>query len=177
MQSWSTCFVTHMALIGVGASFGFPAEHSPFLHGLPSDYLHCLYFQKDHHIFPTAHHVMLCEIACVTFSMVFNAGFIAMHATLASRDVDCCLIPESPFYLDGPGGLYEYIEKRLKEQGHMVIVIAEGAGQELLSQSLQSTDQQDASGNKLLQDVGLWISQSIKVWLLMHGSELIICCI
>ncbi|XP_027175895.1 ATP-dependent 6-phosphofructokinase 3-like [Coffea eugenioides] len=91
-----------------------------------------------------------------------NSGFIAMHATLASRDVDCCLIPESPFFLDGPGGLYEYIEKRLKEQGHMVIVIAEGAGQELLSQSLQSTDQQDASGNKLLQDVGLWISQSIK---------------
>lgn len=101
--------------------------------------------------------------------MAINTGFIAMYATLASRDVDCCLIPESPFYLDGPGGLYEYIEKRLKEQGHMVIVIAEGAGQELLSQSLQSTDRQDASGNKLLQDVGLWISQSIKVWLLIHS--------
>ncbi|KAG8067409.1 hypothetical protein GUJ93_ZPchr0005g15331 [Zizania palustris] len=34
-----------------------------------------------------------------------NSGFIAMYATLASRDVDCCLIPESPFYLDGKGGL------------------------------------------------------------------------
>ncbi|XP_012463778.2 ATP-dependent 6-phosphofructokinase 3 [Gossypium raimondii] len=88
------------------------------------------------------------------------SGFIAMYATLASRDVDCCLIPESPFYLEGPGGLFEYIEKRLKEDEHMVIVIAEGAGQELLSQSIQSTT--DASGNKLLQDVGLWISQSIK---------------
>ncbi|KAG8471821.1 hypothetical protein CXB51_036435 [Gossypium anomalum] len=86
------------------------------------------------------------------------SGFIAMYATLASRDVDCCLIPESPFYLEGPGGLFEYIEKRLKEDGHMVIVIAEGAGQELLSQSIQSTT--DASGNKLLQDVGLWISQN-----------------
>lgn len=86
------------------------------------------------------------------------SGFIAMYATLASRDVDCCLIPESPFYLDGKGGLYEYIEKQLKENGHMVIVIAEGAGQELLSESMQ----QDASGNKLLQDVGLWISQGIK---------------
>ncbi|KAL0330398.1 UNVERIFIED_CONTAM: ATP-dependent 6-phosphofructokinase [Sesamum radiatum] len=29
------------------------------------------------------------------------SGFIAMYATLASRDVDCCLIPESPFYLEG----------------------------------------------------------------------------
>ncbi|KAK8637811.1 hypothetical protein V6N13_136270 [Hibiscus sabdariffa] len=88
------------------------------------------------------------------------SGFIAMHATLASRDVDCCLIPESPFYLEGPGGLFEYIEKRLKEDGHMVVVIAEGAGQELLSESIQSMT--DASGNKLLQDVGLWLSQRIK---------------
>ncbi|PPR92727.1 hypothetical protein GOBAR_AA27943 [Gossypium barbadense] len=90
------------------------------------------------------------------------SGFIAMYATLASRDVDCCLIPESPFYLEGPGGLFEYIERRLKENGHMVLVIAEGAGQELLSESLQSMTQKDASGNKLLQDVALWISQRIK---------------
>ncbi|KAI3416958.1 PFK domain-containing protein [Psidium guajava] len=90
------------------------------------------------------------------------SGFIAMYATLASRDVDCCLIPESPFYLEGPGGLFEYIERRLKENGHMVIVIAEGAGQELLAESMHSMEQADASGNKLLQDVGLWISQKIK---------------
>ncbi|CAM8938185.1 unnamed protein product [Rhodiola kirilowii] len=90
------------------------------------------------------------------------SGFIAMYATLASRDVDCCLIPESPFYLEGPGGLFKYIEKRLKENGHMVIVIAEGAGQELISESTHSTDQKDASGNKLLSDVGLWLSQQIK---------------
>ncbi|KAL8504030.1 hypothetical protein ACS0TY_022680 [Phlomoides rotata] len=86
------------------------------------------------------------------------SGFIAMYATLASRDVDCCLIPESPFYLEGKGGLFEYIEKRIKENGHMVIVIAEGAGQELLAEK----NEQDASGNKLLQDVGLWISQRIR---------------
>ena len=86
-----------------------------------------------------------------------------MYATLASRDVDCCLIPESPFYLEGKGGLFEFIEKRLKENGHMVIVIAEGAGQELLSERMQSGDQKDESGNKLLRDVGLWISHRIKV--------------
>uniref|UniRef100_A0A8R7PQX0 Phosphofructokinase domain-containing protein n=1 Tax=Triticum urartu TaxID=4572 RepID=A0A8R7PQX0_TRIUA len=71
-----------------------------------------------------------------------NSGFIAMYATLASRDVvccyhsfykfitlinitvmssrrlttllcllsqDCCLIPESPFYLEGKGGLLEFV--------------------------------------------------------------------
>ncbi|XP_062148905.1 ATP-dependent 6-phosphofructokinase 3-like [Alnus glutinosa] len=90
------------------------------------------------------------------------SGFIAMYATLASRDVDCCLIPESPFYLEGPGGLFEYIEKRLRENGHFVLVIAEGAGQDLLTESIHSMDKQDASGNKLLPDVGLWISQKIK---------------
>lgn len=90
------------------------------------------------------------------------SGFIAMYATLASRDVDCCLIPESPFYLEGSGGLFEFIEKRLNEMGHMVIVIAEGAGQELLSGIHQSAVNQDASGNKLLQDVGLWLSDKIK---------------
>lgn len=90
-------------------------------------------------------------------------GFIAMYATLANRDVDLCLIPESPFYLEGEGGLLEYVEKRLKDNGHMVIVVAEGAGQELLAaESLSSSTAQDASGNKLLQDVGLWLSDKIK---------------
>ncbi|KAK1553885.1 hypothetical protein Q3G72_004893 [Acer saccharum] len=69
-----------------------------------------------------------------------------MYATLAIRDVDCCLIPESQFYLEGPGG-------------HMVIVIAEGAGQ---CKHTMDMDQQDASGNKLFQDADLCIYQKIK---------------
>ncbi|XLT30374.1 ATP-dependent 6-phosphofructokinase 3 isoform X1 [Arachis hypogaea] len=92
------------------------------------------------------------------------SGFIAMYATLASRDVDCCLIPESHFYLEGPGGLLEFIEKRLKEQSHMVIVVAEGAGQELLSENPTPIKrvQGDATPDQLFQDVGLWLSQKIK---------------
>jgi len=64
----------------------------------------------------------------------------------------------SPFYLEDFGGLHEYTDKRFKENGHMVIVIAEGVRQELLSESMLSVNKQDASGNKLLQDAGLWIS-------------------
>ncbi|CAN6191064.1 unnamed protein product [Urochloa humidicola] len=89
-----------------------------------------------------------------------HSGFIAHYATLASRDVDCCLIPESPFYLEGEGGLFKYIEKRLKDNGHMVIVVAEGAGQKLIAETMQSIGK-DASGNELLLDVGLWLSQKI----------------
>ncbi|XWS47709.1 hypothetical protein CRYUN_Cryun13aG0007400 [Craigia yunnanensis] len=91
------------------------------------------------------------------------SGFIAMFATLASRDVDCCLIPESPFYLEGKGGLFEFIEERLKENGHIVMVVAEGAGQEYVAQSMHGIDEKDASGNRLLLDVGLWLTQNIKV--------------
>ncbi|KAL3373429.1 hypothetical protein AABB24_005427 [Solanum stoloniferum] len=90
------------------------------------------------------------------------SGFIAMLATLGNRDVDCCLIPESPFYLEGPGGLYEYVEQQLKENRHVLIVLAEGAGQEYVAQSMQAFQEKDASGNRLLLDVGLWLTQHIK---------------
>ncbi|KAF6170809.1 hypothetical protein GIB67_015761 [Kingdonia uniflora] len=89
-------------------------------------------------------------------------GFIVMYATLANRDVDCCLIPESPFYLEGPGGHFEFIDQRLKENGHMVIMLAEGTGQEHVAERMDVVGVKDASGNKLLLDVGLWISQEIK---------------
>ncbi|CAI8604634.1 unnamed protein product [Vicia faba] len=86
-----------------------------------------------------------------------------MYATLASRDVDGCLIPESPFYLEGPGGVLEFIERRLREQGHMVIVIAEGAGQELILPSDKSNkNRPDAASDDLFHDVGLWLSLKIK---------------
>lgn len=45
----------------------------------------------------------------------------------------------------------------------MVIVVAEGAGQDLIKQDMKSMDNKDASGNTLLLDVGLWLSQKIKV--------------
>ena len=40
-----------------------------------------------------------------------------------------CLIPEVPFALKGPKGLFAYVEKVLEERGHCVMCIAEGAGQ------------------------------------------------
>jgi 6-phosphofructokinase len=76
---------------------------------------------------------------------------------------DLCLIPEVPFYMDGSGGLLEFAKQRLRENGHMVIVVAEGAGQELMAESMGSLDKlSDASGNRLLLDVGLWLCQHLK---------------
>ncbi|KAI3510812.1 hypothetical protein L1887_17949 [Cichorium endivia] len=85
-------------------------------------------------------------------------GFIVLFATLASRDVDRCLIPESPFYLEGQNGLFEFIQQRFKENEHVVIVFAEGVDQEYVSENVNANEEKDASGNKLLLDIGQWLT-------------------
>jgi len=45
-----------------------------------------------------------------------HSGFIAMHATLGTGDVDLCLVPEVPFAMEGKDGVLAYLEKRLEEQ-------------------------------------------------------------
>lgn len=88
-----------------------------------------------------------------------QSGFIAMNASLASGVVDICLIPEVPFALHGENGMFAFLDKVLSEKGHAVICVAEGAGQDLLAKGEQQTD---ASGNPILQDVGLWLKSKIK---------------
>ena len=61
-----------------------------------------------------------------------HAGFIAANATLARPDVNLCLVPEV-FTLDGDGGLVDVLAERLARRRHAVVVVAEGAGQELSS--------------------------------------------
>jgi 6-phosphofructokinase 1 len=88
-----------------------------------------------------------------------HSGFIACHATLASTDVDVVLIPEVPVRLEGEGGLFDLIEARLAQQSHALIVVAEGAGQELCGPSSGERNSSmppatDASGNVKLNDIG-----------------------
>lgn len=86
-----------------------------------------------------------------------HAGFIAAAATVASQDVNFCLVPEVPFALEGEGGLLAALERRLARKAHAVIVTAEGAGQELLP----GGGGRDASGNLKLQDIGLLLRDRI----------------
>ncbi|OPZ27386.1 MAG: Pyrophosphate--fructose 6-phosphate 1-phosphotransferase [Lentisphaerae bacterium ADurb.BinA184] len=90
-----------------------------------------------------------------------ESGFIAAAATLANSVVNFCLIPESPFTMDGPGGLLAAIERRLAMNDHAVIVVAEGAGQDLL----QAGGQHDASGNAVLSDIGVYLRDRISAHL------------
>ncbi|XP_031247328.1 ATP-dependent 6-phosphofructokinase 2-like [Pistacia vera] len=93
-----------------------------------------------------------------------STGHIALHATLSSRDVDCCLIPETEFYMEGKGGLLEFLENRLKENGHAVLVVAEGAGQDMIPRTDAQKEERDESGNLVFLDVGSWMKSELKKW-------------
>lgn len=86
-----------------------------------------------------------------------DSGFIAAHTAMASHDVNYVLIPEVPFTLEGPNGLFEHLKKRLERRNHAVIAVAEGAGQDLL----EAEGGTDASGNRKLGDIGLYLKQRI----------------
>ncbi|PKN23640.1 MAG: diphosphate--fructose-6-phosphate 1-phosphotransferase, partial [Deltaproteobacteria bacterium HGW-Deltaproteobacteria-22] len=87
-----------------------------------------------------------------------NSGYIAAHAALAAGYTDVVLVPESPFQLEGSNGLYEVLERRLQKQGHAVIVVAEGAGQDLFD---ENDLQKDASGNRKLMDIGRFLGDRL----------------
>lgn len=96
-----------------------------------------------------------------------HSGFIACYASLSAHDVDAVLIPEVPFSLDGPGGVLQYVRGKVDEQGHCVVVLAEGAGQDLLS-----SNGTDASGNTRLADLGGLIRERLKEDFAAHDRDL-----
>jgi 6-phosphofructokinase 1 len=84
-----------------------------------------------------------------------DSGFIAAHVVLADGHVNFCLVPEVPFRLEA---FLSALEQRLAQREHAVIVVAEGAGQELMPAS----GERDASGNVKSGDVGAFLRRAIK---------------
>ncbi|KAF6265494.1 phosphofructokinase family protein [Scenedesmus sp. NREL 46B-D3] len=93
-----------------------------------------------------------------------RSGFIALQASLASEGVDICLIPEERFELDGPCGVLAFLKGLLERNGHAVICVAEGAGQELMHPGEWDGEpmQLDEAGNPLLGDIGTFLKKAIK---------------
>ncbi len=89
-----------------------------------------------------------------------HSGFIAMHATLANHEVNFCLIPESPFSLHGKHGFLTALRERLQKKHHAVVVVAEGAGQDLMFDP-NDADAFDQSGNRKLKDIGPFLVNAI----------------
>ena len=96
-----------------------------------------------------------------------HSGFIACYATLASDDVDLVLIPEVAMPLEGERGVLAHIERVLDAQGHAVVVVAEGAGQDLFA----GVTGADASGNAKLHDIGGLLRDRITAHLGAHGRD------
>ncbi len=90
-----------------------------------------------------------------------QSGHIAVGAALALSEVNFVLIPEVPFDLEGEGGFLKALQQRLMDRQHAVILVAEGAGQELF-QSTPDAMETDASGNIRLKDIGILLKKRIE---------------
>jgi len=97
-----------------------------------------------------------------------DSGFIAAAATLANSVVDFCLVPEIDLTLEGEHGLFRALERKLDKANHAVIVVAEGAGQDLF----RATEmKKDASGNILKHDVGVFLKDEIGGYFKRSGRD------
>jgi 6-phosphofructokinase 1 len=96
-----------------------------------------------------------------------HSGFIACMATRASQEVNFVLIPESPFALHGDSGFLAALKRRLDDRDHAVVVVAEGAGQDLFEPGGRTSV--DASGNPRLHDIGQRLRQEILAYFEAEG--------
>jgi len=92
-----------------------------------------------------------------------ESGFVAAYASLASSDVNIVLIPESPF---STPKLMDYLQQRLRRKAHAVLVVAEGAGQDMAA-----GEGVDASGNRKLGDIGVFLKNEITKHFKVIGME------
>jgi len=97
-----------------------------------------------------------------------HSGFVACNAVLASAGVDLVLVPEVPMALEGDLGVLAFIERVLTRQGYAVIVVAEGAAQDVLATGAES----DKSGNKKLVDVGPFLRDRINSHFKSNNREI-----
>lgn len=98
-----------------------------------------------------------------------DSGFIACFAALASNDVNFVLIPEVRFELGGQRGFLEALRYRIARRKHAVIVVAEGAGQDLMASDPSLTD---ASGNRRLGDIGEFLKKEVGAFFKERKMEL-----
>jgi 6-phosphofructokinase 1 len=94
-----------------------------------------------------------------------ESGFIAAYACLANSDANYCLIPEVRFTLESLAGA---VEERLTRRQHAVIVVGEGAGQELMAK----TQQRDESGNVRFGDIGTFLKDRITAYFKEAGTDI-----
>ncbi len=98
-----------------------------------------------------------------------HSGFLACQAALASTEVDCVMVPEVPMRLDGEQGLHAHLARVLDRKGHAVVVVAEGAAQDLIADA--GGPAHDRSGNARLKDVGTFLRDAIGAHFAAAGRD------
>lgn len=93
-----------------------------------------------------------------------ESGFIAAYATISNNDVNFCLIPEKRFTLEG---FLNALKQRLDRRGHAVVVVGEGAGQDLVGLN----GEKDPSGNIRFGDVGIFLRDTIRSFFRESGTR------
>ena len=90
-----------------------------------------------------------------------DSGFIAAYAALANSYINYCLVPERKFTLEGegPDALLPNLVERMNSKHHAVMIVAEGAGQELFE---NLPEMHDASGNLIHNDIGILLRDKIR---------------
>jgi len=83
-----------------------------------------------------------------------ESGFIAASSALANNVVNFCLVPEVEFTLDG---FLHALKQRIARRGYAVVVVGEGAGQNLIRADLGT----DPSGNTRLGNIGHFLREKI----------------
>ncbi len=96
-----------------------------------------------------------------------DSGFIAAGAAVASQEVNFVLIPEVPIELDGPRGFLTTLHRRMVDRRHAVIVVAEGAGLNLMEQA----EGTDPSGNRRKADIGVFLRDRIASYFREKNTE------
>ena len=99
-----------------------------------------------------------------------HSGFVACQAALASADVDLVLIPEIAAHMEGERGVLGNLDRVLARKGNAVVVVAEGAAQELMADDA-SADGTDKSGNAKLKDIGVYMRERITEHYKKAGKE------
>jgi len=92
-----------------------------------------------------------------------DAGFVAMHAALASTIVDLVMIPEVDIEL---ADVMKHVDATLARKDFMVIAVAEGAGQKWVS-----TGKTDSTGHTIYGDVGTHLKGAVNAHLKASGGR------
>ncbi len=114
-----------------------------------------------------------CNGIAIVKLMGRESGLLTATAAVASGEVNFTLVPEVPFDLDPPNGFLAALERRILKRHHALVVVAEGAGQDLITKG-SAERERDASGNPKLADIGGFLQERVKTYFKDRGIEAVV---